>query len=109
MSGWWEEYKSLVPIALGALGLGLVFLARNLELNTKKGSRYLVKSLVVYPIKSCGAVNLQTAVIGPHGFLLDRHWVIVREDEASFITQRELPQMALIQVSFEYGPGGSSE
>jgi uncharacterized protein len=55
-----------------------------------------VASLHVYPIKSCGGISLTEALLIETGIEFDRAWMVV--DAANrFVTQRELPRMALIQ------------
>jgi len=54
-----------------------------------------VSALTIYPIKSCGGIALETASIGPRGFSGDRAFMLV-DPPGCFITQRELPRMALI-------------
>lgn len=61
--------------------------------------RLYVSALFVYPIKSCRGVAVQSAQATPRGFASDRLMMIVDEDGA-MLTQRELPQMALIAPSF---------
>jgi uncharacterized protein YcbX len=56
-----------------------------------------ITSLHVYPIKSCRGTSLETATVTPLGLADDRHWMLVRPN-GRFVTQRELPRMALIGV-----------
>ena len=58
--------------------------------------RAKIAQLFIYPIKSCGAIELKEAVLTDTGLDLDRAWMVVDENGA-FLTQRELPRMALIQ------------
>jgi uncharacterized protein len=62
-----------------------------------------IAELNVYPIKSCRGVPLAAAEVGRTGLLDDRHWMLVRPN-GRFVTQRELPRMALI--SARVGAGG---
>jgi uncharacterized protein YcbX len=54
-----------------------------------------ITGLFVYPIKSCRGITLDSAQLTPTGFADDRHWMLVRPN-GRFVTQRELPRMALI-------------
>lgn len=56
-----------------------------------------VGSLHVYPIKSCRGLTLEQARLTPQGFADDRHWMLVRPN-GRFVTQRELPRLALVEV-----------
>ena len=59
-------------------------------------------SLHVYPVKSCAGTSPAEAELAETGFDLDRAWMVV--DEAGvFVSQRELPRMALVQPSFKGG------
>ncbi len=57
-----------------------------------------VESLHLYPIKSCAGVAPAQALLIETGFELDRAWMVVDEDHG-FVTQRELPRMALIRLT----------
>ena len=52
--------------------------------------------LFVYPVKSCAGVELREALLTETGLDLDRAWMVV-DPEGRFVTQRELPRMALIR------------
>jgi uncharacterized protein YcbX len=54
-----------------------------------------VSGLYIYPVKSCRGIALDGAVLQPTGFADDRHWMMVRPN-GRFVTQRELPRLALI-------------
>ncbi len=56
-----------------------------------------VQSIHVYPIKSCGGIDLTTAQMEDRGFAYDRNWMIV-EPDGTKLTQREIPEMALIHT-----------
>jgi uncharacterized protein len=49
----------------------------------------------VYPVKSCRGIALDSATVESTGLADDRHWMLVRPN-GRFVTQRELPRMALI-------------
>lgn len=55
-----------------------------------------IERLFVYPVKSCAGVELKEAVLTETGFDLDRAWMVV-DEHGEFMTQRELPRMALIR------------
>jgi hypothetical protein len=54
--------------------------------------------LHVYPIKSCRGISLESARLAPTGLADDRHWMLVRPN-GRFVTQRELPRMALVSTA----------
>ena len=55
-----------------------------------------IDRLFVYPVKSCAGVDLGEAVLTETGLDLDRAWMVVDEN-GGFMTQRELPRMALVR------------
>ena len=55
-----------------------------------------ITALVVYPVKSCAGVSVQEAVLTETGLDLDRAWMVV-DAAGEFVSQRELPRMALIR------------
>ena len=56
-----------------------------------------ISQLFIYPIKSLGGIGVLSAEVTRTGFLYDRQWMLV-DSHLRFITQREMPQMALLQV-----------
>lgn len=54
-----------------------------------------IAALVVYPVKSCAGVPVTEAVLTEAGLDLDRAWMVVDAD-GQFVSQRELPRMALV-------------
>lgn len=75
------------------------------RLNNFKIAYYLygmlrVSQLFIYPIKSLGGIELASAQVTDRGLLYDRRWMLVDHNNR-FLSQRELPQMALIRVSIQ--------
>jgi hypothetical protein len=54
----------------------------------------------IYPIKSLGGISLQSSEVEERGLKYDRRWVLVDESN-TFFTQRDFPEMALINVGLE--------
>ncbi|MDO9504055.1 MOSC domain-containing protein [Hydrogenophaga sp.] len=61
-----------------------------------------IEELWVYPVKSCAGISLRECELTDTGLLYDRAWMVV-DSEGEFVSQRELPRMALIQPSFKMG------
>jgi MOSC domain-containing protein len=57
-----------------------------------------IASLHVYPVKSCRGIALDTSPVGERGLAFDREWMIV-DRAGRFVTQRDLPHLALIEPS----------
>jgi len=59
-----------------------------------------VRSLHIYPVKSCRGIDLETAEVGPTGFRHDRQWMIVDAD-GTFLSQRSHPNLARVRTRIE--------
>ncbi|MEX1310020.1 MAG: MOSC N-terminal beta barrel domain-containing protein [Candidatus Sulfomarinibacteraceae bacterium] len=59
-----------------------------------------VRSLHIYPVKSCRGIEVDTAEVVPTGFRHDRQWMVVDAD-GSFLSQRSHPVLARIGTSIE--------
>ena len=55
-----------------------------------------VSRLFVYPVKSCAGVELPEALLTETGLEFDRAWMVV-DEAGEFVSQRELPRMALVK------------
>jgi uncharacterized protein len=65
------------------------------------GLRAVISQLVVYPIKSCAGVPVRESLLLETGLEFDRAWMVVDAD-GHFLTQRELPRMALVQPQLKH-------
>jgi uncharacterized protein len=63
--------------------------------------RSRIARLFVYPVKSCAGVEVQDAVLTETGLDLDRAWMVVDEN-GEFVSQRELPRMALVKPQLKH-------
>ena len=63
--------------------------------------RATITGLWVYPVKSCAGVQVQEAILTETGLEFDRAWMVV-DEHGEFVTQRELPRMALIRPQLKY-------
>ncbi|MFZ3142122.1 MAG: MOSC N-terminal beta barrel domain-containing protein [Polaromonas sp.] len=61
----------------------------------------VVSQLYVYPVKSCAGVRVEQAILLDTGLEFDRAWMVV-DGRGEFLTQRELPRMALIQPQLKH-------
>lgn len=55
-----------------------------------------VSQLFVHPVKSCAGVEVREALLTETGLDLDRAWMVV-DAQGQFLSQRELPRMALVR------------
>ena len=61
----------------------------------------VISRLFVYPIKSCAGVEVKEALLLDTGLEFDRAWMVVNAN-GEFLTQRELPRMALVKPQLKY-------
>ncbi len=59
----------------------------------------VIRALYVYPVKSCGGIALDDALLEAQGLQWDRRWMVVNES-GRFVSQREYASMALIHTAF---------
>jgi uncharacterized protein YcbX len=59
-----------------------------------------LESIHVYPVKSCAGVAPSEAVLVETGLDLDRAWMVV-DAAGRFVSQRELPRMALVRTALK--------
>jgi len=57
-----------------------------------------IQDLCIYPIKSLGGYRVEEALVTARGLAQDRRWMLV-DQQHRFLTQREHPVMALLQVA----------
>jgi uncharacterized protein len=57
---------------------------------------FSLNALTIYPVKSCAGVTLTESLLIETGLDLDRAWMVV-DEHGEFVSQRELPRMALIE------------
>ena len=60
-----------------------------------------IARLFVYPVKSCAGVELPEALLTETGLEFDRAWMVVDEND-EFVTQRQLPRMALVRPQMKH-------
>jgi len=60
-----------------------------------------IARLFVYPVKSCAGVEVREALLLPTGLEFDRAWMVV-DTAGEFVTQRQLPRMALIRPQMKH-------
>ena len=57
-----------------------------------------LKQIYIYPVKSLGGYEVQEARLLRRGLEHDRRWMLVNP-KGRFLTQRQIPEMALLQVN----------
>jgi uncharacterized protein YcbX len=62
----------------------------------------ILAGIHIYPVKSAAGIACSEAVIGPHGLLHDREWMVV-DAAGRFVTQRNEARLALLAVAIADG------
>lgn len=71
-------------------------------------SQLLVESLMIYPIKSCGGLNIPPNTdweLRPEGLVWDREWCLVHQGTGQALSQKRHPRMALIRPEIDVETG----
>ncbi len=63
-------------------------------------SSLILSKIYIYPVKSLAGVSVQTAEVQERGLRHDRRWLVVDQNN-NFVSQREKPEMALIDVKID--------
>lgn len=61
-----------------------------------------ISRLFIHPVKSLGGVAVDACRIDRFGPRWDRRWMVV-DEQGQFLTQRQIPRMALISASLQQG------
>ncbi|MDB5928911.1 MAG: domain protein beta barrel domain protein [Polaromonas sp.] len=61
----------------------------------------VISRLYVYPVKSCAGVAVSQALLTETGLEFDRAWMVV-DGTGNFLTQRELPRLALVKPQLKH-------
>ena len=59
-----------------------------------------VSQLYIYPIKSLGGIAVTSAIVTNRGLQYDRRYMLV-DNNNIFLTQRDIPEMALLRTAIE--------
>lgn len=60
----------------------------------------IVQNLFIYPIKSCGGIEVNQVSVEAKGFYGDREFMLV-DYQGKFITQRQAPKLAIVEARFQ--------
>jgi len=57
--------------------------------------------IYIYPVKSLGGIRLENSPVTPQGLIYDRKFMIVDNEAHKHLTQRQIPEMALLKVEIK--------
>lgn len=75
---------------------------------TQSRGHLFVKSLTIYPIKSCGGLEISPDTeweVRPEGLAWDREWCLVHRGTGQALSQKRHPRMALLRPSIDFKEG----
>ena len=59
-----------------------------------------LSDILIYPVKSLGGISVREALVQLRGLQYDRRWMLTDAD-GLFVSQREVPEMALLGAAIE--------
>jgi molybdenum cofactor sulfurtransferase len=90
-----------VPIVCSDLGL-------QKYIDVPNSSILKVKTITIYPIKSCAGYSIPSGVpweVRPEGLAWDREWCLVHHGSGHALSQKRCPKMALLRPTLDFGKG----
>eukprot|EP00747_Dinoflagellata_sp_TGD_P208985 gnl/TRDRNA2_/TRDRNA2_82412_c0_seq2.p1 gnl/TRDRNA2_/TRDRNA2_82412_c0~~gnl/TRDRNA2_/TRDRNA2_82412_c0_seq2.p1 ORF type:complete len:352 (+),score=43.72 gnl/TRDRNA2_/TRDRNA2_82412_c0_seq2:28-1056(+) len=60
-----------------------------------------IQKITIYPVKSCGGLNVDRCLVGPEGLELDRCWAIIDVADGRVVDQRACNRLCRIQPSLD--------
>ncbi|KAF5988451.1 molybdenum cofactor sulfurase [Fusarium coicis] len=78
------------------------------SINVHNFSALKVKSITIYPIKSCAGYSIPSGVpweVRPEGLAWDREWCLVHHGSGHALSQKRCPKMALLRPTLDFGKG----
>ena len=89
-------------LTYGKFGAKLQFTKKDIQKLPQSGKstkNMHITSLHTYPVKSLAGISLPRVLVEKRGLAYDRRWMLVDRD-GLFISQREIPQLALLLPDF---------
>lgn len=72
-------------------------------MNAPDDAPLTVSQLYLHPVKSCAGIAVDEVLLIDTGVEFDRTWMVVDAEDREFLSQRELPRMALVQPALRAG------
>lgn len=91
------------PYQFGQLRSSIPFLSEVLESKLSTAG-YNLKSIAIYPIKSCAGFSVESWPLSSTGLLHDREWLL-RSLTGEILTQKKVPEMRLISTFIDCNRG----
>ena len=67
---------------------------------TATNDTIILKDIYLYPIKSCGGMQVKRWPLSPTGLLLDREWALV-DSNSVVLTQKKFPSLSLLKATID--------
>ena len=68
------------------------------DVSIRREATVKITQLTIYPVKSLKGISVDQSVLHEHGLAWDRRWMLV-DAQQRFVTQRQLPALATIEVA----------
>ncbi|KAF5719566.1 molybdenum cofactor sulfurase [Fusarium globosum] len=78
------------------------------SIDVPDSSALKVKTITIYPIKSCAGYSIPSGVpweVRPEGLAWDREWCLVHHGSGHALSQKRCPKMALLRPTLDFGKG----
>ncbi|KAF5708906.1 molybdenum cofactor sulfurase [Fusarium mundagurra] len=78
------------------------------SIDVPNSSALKVKTIIIYPIKSCAGYSIPSGVpweVRPEGLAWDREWCLVHHGSGHALSQKRCPKMALLRPTLDFGKG----
>ncbi|KAH7494500.1 pyridoxal phosphate-dependent transferase [Fusarium oxysporum f. sp. albedinis] len=78
------------------------------SIDVPNSSALKVKTITIYPIKSCAGYSIPSGVpweVRPEGLAWDREWCLVHHGSGHALSQKRCPKMALLRPTLDFGKG----
>ncbi|KAK2696112.1 hypothetical protein QWA68_006311 [Fusarium oxysporum] len=78
------------------------------SIDVPNSSALKVKTITIYPIKSCAGYSIPSGVpweVRPEGLAWDREWCLLHHGSGHALSQKRCPKMALLRPTLDFGKG----
>jgi molybdenum cofactor sulfurtransferase len=88
-----EDADKIVDFLLGCF----VAVKAEVQAPRKRECAMTVRQVLLYPVKSCAAMSVESWPLGERGLAFDREFVVLEDDTMAVMTQKRYPRLCLIR------------
>ncbi|XP_043688948.1 molybdenum cofactor sulfurase isoform X2 [Telopea speciosissima] len=111
----YEDVKKFISFTVNSFvslpnqtGIGYILRGNSVDLSSKERcpstSSVHLKSITIYPIKSCGGFSVNEWPLSSSGLQHDREWLL-KSPDGEILTQKKAPEMCLISTFIDLSQG----